>query len=118
MQFLVDENIRREVFEHLASMGDSTYVPRGASDTSVAHIAQTERRILITHDKDFINALTYPPQQYYGIIILRIHPPQPTVINDALSHLFHHHDEKVVQGHLIILESDGFVISPSTDPAE
>lgn len=39
---------------------------RGAADPSIAKVCQDEQRILITLD------LNYPPQDYFGIIVLRL----------------------------------------------
>lgn len=113
MQFLVDENVRSEVAEFLDSLGEVKYVPRGASDKEVAKIAEIEWRILITHDKDFLNSLMYPLDRYAGIVVLRIHPPAPDIINRALSNLFARYDENALDGCIVILGSDGFVISPT-----
>jgi predicted nuclease of predicted toxin-antitoxin system len=45
---------------------------RGASDPSIAKVCQVEQRILITLDLDFANIRNYPPQDYHGIIVLRL----------------------------------------------
>lgn len=118
MLFLVDENVRSEVAKFLTSLGDVKRVPRSASDKAVAKIAEADWRILVTHDKDFANSLAYPPQRYAGIVILRIHPPAPDVIINALSNLFSKYNEEVLDGRLVILESDGFLINPSPGTAD
>ncbi|MEK9153902.1 MAG: DUF5615 family PIN-like protein [Patescibacteria group bacterium] len=118
MRFLVDENVRREVRDFLASIGSAKYVPHGSSDVVVAHIAQAEHRILVTHDKDFGNALAYPPKRYAGIVIIRIHPPIVGIINGALSILFSRYDEKSLAGRIVILEASGFLINPPLENAE
>ena len=45
---------------------------RGAADPAIAKVCQDEQRILVTLDLDFSNIKAYPPQDYYGIIILRL----------------------------------------------
>ena len=45
---------------------------RGSADPSIATICQDEQRILITLDLDFANIKTHPPQDYHGIIVLRL----------------------------------------------
>ena len=43
---------------------------RGAADPAIAKVCQDEQRIRVTLDLDFSNIKAYPPQDYYGIIIL------------------------------------------------
>jgi predicted nuclease of predicted toxin-antitoxin system len=45
---------------------------RGAAAPSIAKVSQDEQRILITLDLDFADITTYPPQDYHGIIVLRL----------------------------------------------
>lgn len=45
---------------------------RGAADPSIARVCQDEERILITLDLDFAHIRNYPPQDYPGIIVLRL----------------------------------------------
>ncbi len=118
MRLLVDENVRREVRDFLASFGSVKYVSRGASDTLVVRMAQVEHRILVTHDKDFINALAYPPEKYAGIVIVRIHPPNADIINGALSRLFAQYGEMELKGRIVILAADGFLINPPFEDTE
>lgn len=112
MSFLVDENVRSDVTEFLSTLGDVKHVPRSASDEAVAKIAEKEWRILITHDKDFANRLAYHPDRFAGIVILRIHPPAPDVIINALSKLFSLYDENALDGRLVLLGPEDFIIHP------
>jgi predicted nuclease of predicted toxin-antitoxin system len=52
------------------------YPPKGIKNRDLASLALTKRYILLTRDRDFANTIMYPPKQFYGIIILRIHPPK------------------------------------------
>jgi predicted nuclease of predicted toxin-antitoxin system len=57
----------------------------GASDPMVASVCAEERRCLITMDKDFTNPLLFPPQNYAGIVVLRLSSnPDGNEILDAL----------------------------------
>lgn len=44
---------------------------QGTNDSELINIASTEERILITLDLDFSNITIYPPEKYFGIIVLR-----------------------------------------------
>jgi hypothetical protein len=46
-----------------------------ASDDAVIDAARVGGRILVTLDKDFSNTVRFPPDQYAGIVLLRLHEP-------------------------------------------
>jgi|Deesub1362A_J573_1020465.scaffolds.fasta_scaffold01962_7 predicted nuclease of predicted toxin-antitoxin system len=76
LKFLLDENIPSSVFKFLKIKGyKAFYVPKGAKDRNVAELAKREKAVLVTRDYDFANILLYPPQEFHGIIILKVHPP-------------------------------------------
>jgi predicted nuclease of predicted toxin-antitoxin system len=111
MKFLIDENIRKEVIDFIVSLGyDVLIVPSGCADQEVAKIAKEEKRIILTHDIHFANILEYPPQEFSGIIRIRIHPPIAPTIIGALNNLFEKLSPAQIDKKLIILEKDGFRI--------
>jgi len=84
-RFLLDENIPHSVYKYLVAKGYIVeYVPRGAKNREVASLAKNRKFTLITRDSDFADPLLYPPEEYYGIIVLRIHPPTPRNLIKAL----------------------------------
>ncbi|MEK7107256.1 MAG: DUF5615 family PIN-like protein [Patescibacteria group bacterium] len=115
MRFLVDENVRSEVARFLSKLGDATRPSKGASDSAIAKICEKEWRILITHDNDFANTVAYPPDKYAGIVLIRIHPSTPEVVTAALSNLFATYDENSLDGRLVILGANGFIIDKTPD---
>lgn len=77
MKFKIDENLPVEVAELLRQAGyDAVTVVEqhlgGSSDPNVARVCQQENRALITLDTGFADIRTYPPNQYAGIIVLRL----------------------------------------------
>ena len=44
----------------------------GASDTRVAEVCKLEHRAIVTLDLDFSNIRAYPPEQFAGLIVLRV----------------------------------------------
>ena len=77
MQFKIDENLHPEVATLLRQHGhDATTVYdqglRGHSDAEIAYICEREARALVTMDLDFADIRAYPPQDYAGIIVLRL----------------------------------------------
>jgi predicted nuclease of predicted toxin-antitoxin system len=77
MRFKVDENLPIELAERLrrAEHDAATVLDQqleGTSDSNLAHACQQEERILITLDLDFADIRAYPPQEYPGLIVLRL----------------------------------------------
>ena len=77
MKFKLDENlpvdavkIFQEAGYNAVSILDQSL--QGCSDKTLISICKNENRILVTLDTDFANLLTYPPQEYAGIIMLRL----------------------------------------------
>lgn len=81
MKFKLDENIDPRSKEILVQAGHDVIMAQeeglsGASDMQIAGRVRVEGRCLITLDLDFADVLSFPPHQYYGIIVLR--HPKPT----------------------------------------
>ncbi|MFN8474650.1 MAG: DUF5615 family PIN-like protein [Anaerolineae bacterium] len=77
MKFKIDENLPVEVADLLVSVGHEAPTVReqglsGKDDRRVADVCMEESRILVTLDLDFANIHAYPPQDYPGIIVLRV----------------------------------------------
>lgn len=111
LKLLIDENVRSEVFVFLKDAGHNVKkMPAGISDAEVAECAAKENRIIITHDLDFSDIFIYPPQDYSGIIVLRILPPLANTTIRALANLFSALKPGEFEKRLIILEPGGFRI--------
>lgn len=77
MKFKIDENLPVEVAELLRQIGhDATTVHEqhlaGQSDPDVASVCQQEGNVLVTLDMDFADIRVYPPDQFPGLIVLRL----------------------------------------------
>ena len=77
MRFKVDENLPVEVADELRAIGhDAATVGQqnlgGASDTRVAEVCRREQRTLVTLDLDFSDIRKYAPEEYAGLIVLRL----------------------------------------------
>jgi len=90
MMFKLDENLGNRGAELLRKAGHqvSTVFEQqlsGSSDPVVASVCAKEGRCLITMDRDFANSLLFPPQNYTGIVVLRLsHNPDGAEILEAL----------------------------------
>jgi predicted nuclease of predicted toxin-antitoxin system len=77
MKFKIDENLPVEAAELLRQAGyDAATVHEenlvGKPDADIASVCQTEKRAIITLDTDFADIRTYPPDQFSGLIVLRL----------------------------------------------
>jgi predicted nuclease of predicted toxin-antitoxin system len=90
VKFKLDENLGNRVAELLRNAGHqvaTVYEQKlnGASDPTVASVCADEERCLITMDRDFTNPLLFPPQNYAGIVVLRLSSnPDGKEIQDTL----------------------------------
>jgi predicted nuclease of predicted toxin-antitoxin system len=77
MNFLLDQSTDARLLVFLAQLGhDATRIgrdhPRGLPDQAILLIAQSERRILITDDRDFGELVFRLRQPHAGVIYLRL----------------------------------------------
>ena len=97
LKFLLDENIPKSVMNFLKSKKISVeYVPRGAKNSKVAEIAKEKKTLL------------YPPEEFYGIVVFKIHPPKPELLIKALSNFIGEIND--FKGKLFIIGKEGFKV--------
>ncbi len=77
MKFKIDENLPIEVVDCLshADYDAVTVIDQGLSgtrDCNIAEICKKEERIIVTLDTDFMDIRTYPPDEYSGIMVIRV----------------------------------------------
>ena len=77
MQFKIDENLPIEIAAELIDAGyDAMTVNdqqlQGVRDPVLIDRCSKEHRVLVTLDTDFSDIRAYPPQEYSGIIVLRV----------------------------------------------
>lgn len=77
MKFKVDENLPVEVVVLLENSGHNAVTVLGQNlegepDARIAEVCQEEKRTLVTLDTDFCDIRTYSPDEYFGLIVLRL----------------------------------------------
>ena len=111
MRVIADENIPVDFIKILRDRGfDIISLPKRAKDIDIAKIAQKERRIIFTQDKDFANRLLFPPENFHGIIRFKIHPPVISDMVSALDNLCANLSLVNLDKKLAIVDRDGFLI--------
>ncbi len=111
MKFKVDENLPEEAGEALRDLGFDAETVRGeslsgADDETIAQTVRREGRVLLTLDLDFANIRAYPPEQYFGIIVLRSKTQDRATVLGYVPRLAEVLKERNPAGELWIIERD------------
>lgn len=117
MRFKVDENLPVHVASLLRTAGHEADTVMdeglgGAIDDSIANRCREEERIVVTLDVDFANIRAYPPEQYAGLIVLRLasqHKPHVLAVFERIMPLLKIESPR---GHLWIVTEHGVRIHP------
>jgi len=109
LRFKVDENLPIEVAVVLRNAGflaDTVWDEglSGASDHDIALVCRQEGRALITLDLDFADIRTYPPEEYAGIIVLRLRQQDKISVLAVMQPLISLLQRESVRGHLWIVD--------------
>ena len=109
MRFKIDENLPVEVAELLRQAGhDAATVPEqhlgGSVDSKVAAVCQRESRALVTLDMDFADIRAYPPDEFSGLIVLRLRRQDKAYVLGILTRLLEMFARESLDGHLWIVE--------------
>ena len=109
LKFLLDENIPKEVKKLLESKGFSAeYVSKGITNSELAFLAKLKNACILTRDSDFLNISSFPPKEFAGIIVFKIHPPKAEKLVKALSNLLNTVSE--FNGKLFVVKEEGFEV--------
>jgi predicted nuclease of predicted toxin-antitoxin system len=76
----------------------------GKIDAIIAEICKDEGRAIITFDLDFANVQEYPPENYSGLIVLRLALPSRNRVMKALAQVLDLIDSTTLVGTLWIVE--------------
>jgi predicted nuclease of predicted toxin-antitoxin system len=109
MKFKIDENLPIELADLLQNEGyDASTIYseslKGAKDPTVIAVCQQEQRVLITLDLDFADIYRYPPQDYVGIIVLRVYRQDKLYLMSFFQKLIPAISQHPLKGHLWIAE--------------
>jgi len=100
-RFLLDENVRRELAPFLKRRGwDVKSGARSSSDSSLAVISKTEKRVAVTNDWDFCE---FTRDKIFAVIWLRIPQNDPEGLLASFEKLLSH--PPAFEGRLVILRA-------------
>jgi len=111
MKFKVDENLPVEAAELLRQEGHETLTVSeqalsGSPDADIASACRREGRDLVTLDKGFADIRLYPPEQFPGLIVLRLDRQDRQHVLAVLGRLLSVFSSELVEGHLWIVEEE------------
>ena len=111
MRLKVDENLPTDVAELLGSAGhdaltvfDQQLV--GGGDSRILDVCREEGRALITLDLDFSDVRSYPPQGYFGLVVLRLQRQDKAYVLEAIRRIIPLFENEQIEHRLWIVEEN------------
>src|SRR5215203_4585239 len=111
MRFKIDENLPDALVTLLTAEGHDVCTARqqtlnGRPDLDLAAACRTERRAIITLDLDFSDITAFPPEEYSGIIVLRVRSQSKPQILSVFRAVLPLLGTEALEGHLWIVEEN------------
>jgi len=108
LAFKVDENLPAEATTLLQDAGiDAVSVHDqqmvGTTDDNISEVCQAEHRAIITLDLDFADIRTYPPEDHFGLVVMRLDRQDKPHVLEVMSRLIPKLDEDELVGKLWIV---------------
>jgi predicted nuclease of predicted toxin-antitoxin system len=123
MRFKVDENLHDDVAAAFRAAGHDARTVfeqglRGQSDQDLAWVCRQEQRAIVTLDLDFANIRTYPPENFSGLIVLRVVSQSRPHVLEVLSPILKLLKREPLSGHLWIVSEAGVRVRSGASPEE
>lgn len=117
MDFIVDESTGAAVVEYLRSVGhDVVFVAEAMPQADDLHIldrAVSERRIIVTNDKDFGELVFRSGHRHHGVVLLRLHDESPANRVHVVKAVLEKHADRLA-GRFTVATEDGVRIRPAS----
>jgi len=106
MKFLADEGVDKPIVIALREAGfDINYILEthpGAEDEVILHLSNSEKRVLITQDKDFGELVFRLKQSHAGIVLIRLEGYTPAIKAQIVKDLLLLHYEELENAFAVI----------------
>ena len=106
MMLLADEGVDKPIVDSLRNSGfDVVYILEtypATNDDFILSLANTERRIVITQDKDFGELVFRLRQAHYGVILIRLHGYTPVVKAQMTTAVLLKHRDELTEAFTVI----------------
>jgi len=111
LKFKIDENLPVELARDLLVAGHEAVTVDdqqlvGSNDRDLSEICRSEGRVLVTLDLDFADIRTYPPENYPGLIVLRLGRQDKPHVLDIFQKLLKAIGREPLEGRLWIVEEN------------
>ena len=111
MKFKIDENLPIDIADLLHSGGHDALTVFdqkliGQDDRRILDICKAEERALITLDLDFSDVRSYPPQEYFGLIVLRLRRQDKAYVREIIRRIIPLFAQEQVEYRLWIVEEN------------
>ena len=107
MNFLADESVDRQIVERLRQDGHQVWyvaeMEPGISDEIVLDLANRERYLLITADKDFGELVFLQRRLMSGVILIRLTGLSPTTKAEVIASALYKHGAELDQAFTVIM---------------
>jgi predicted nuclease of predicted toxin-antitoxin system len=109
VKFKVDKNLPIEVAQPLREAGHDVYSVHdqglvGAKDQVLAEVCRSENRIMVTLDAHFADIRTYPPENYSGLIVLRLERQDKPHVLEVMQRVLKLFSTETLEGKLWIVD--------------
>ena len=109
MRFKVDESLHVEVADLLRGQGYDALTVfdqglRGRDDHDIADMCRSENRVILSLDLDFSNILMFPPENYPGLIVLRLRKKGRGAVRRVVTRITDHLNKEPLAGRLWIVD--------------
>jgi predicted nuclease of predicted toxin-antitoxin system len=115
MKFVADINIAQDVIKNLRQNGHNVLDIKKEnpkiSDADLIKVAQIEKRIILTHDKDFEILVSFAKYQV-GIIALRLRIQEAEHHWQKLNSLISTSNEEILSQSLTVIKEDAVILTP------
>lgn len=109
MRFKIDENVHSDAAGMLRHHGHDALTVReqglrGGADSDITDVCRQEERAIITLDLDFSDIRDYPPDDYNGIIVLRLNDQSRDAVLNVLGRIIPMFESESPAGRLWIVD--------------
>jgi len=106
MKLLADEGIDKPIVDKLRNKGfDVIYIletNRGADDDFILAMANTDRRLLLTQDKDFGELVFRLKNAHYGVVLIRLEGYKPALKAEIVLNMLVKHKNELIKSFTVI----------------
>lgn len=119
MLFKIDENLHDDVAVLIRQHGYDALTVHdqrlvGESDETIADVCKREKRAVVTLDLDFSDIRLFPPNEYYGIIVLRLNNQSRAAVLETVEEIIPLFAVESLIGNLWIVNETGIRIREGT----